>query len=84
MSPADLPADGPQALVWERVTPSVRAGRRYPLTSEPDGSVKIGPMIEPAVIEWIEVFARDGTLLYAAALDKAIADGDVILVTPRP
>lgn len=83
MSPADAPADGLEARVWEQVTASVRAGRRYPATRDPRG-LKIGPMIADTVIDHIEVFAPDGTLLYSAPLgaSRGVTDGDTVIVTP--
>jgi hypothetical protein len=70
--------------VWERVTPSVRAGRRYPARIAPDGSIEIGPLVEGGWIERIEVFAADGTPLWYGRLTMNPSPDDFILVSPFP
>jgi len=76
--------EGITGRVWQRVTPSVRAGRRYPAEIESDGTIKIGPLIEGGFVDYIEVFAPDGTLLWCGHLKSHPSADDLILVSLFP
>jgi len=73
-------------FVWNRVTPSVRAGRRYPATRKPDGSFVTPEISTPDSYQRadLEIVNRAGerVALWSAAFHRHLWEGDSVRFEP--